>query len=65
MAVTSSYKAKELTFMRILLRWKTREKEETLWEKTLYKGDVKSDTLNKMKSRCRKNGSQMEVKSET
>lgn len=58
MAATSSYKTKELTFIRRVLRQKTRENEETLREKTLYKGefgDMKSDAL-KMKPRCRKNG---------
>lgn len=40
-------------------RRKTREKKETLREKILYKGefgDMKSDILKKIKSRCRKNG---------
>lgn len=57
-AVTSSYKTKELTFMRRVVKQKTGETEETLREKTMHKGefeDMKRDTLKK-KSRCRKNG---------
>lgn len=56
-AVISSYKTKELTFVRKVLRQKITG-IEALREKTTHKGeigDMKRDTLEK-KPRCRKNG---------
>lgn len=56
MAVTISYKAKELKFMRRVFRQNTRKKV-TQREKTCIGEleDIMSGTLKTMKSRCRRN----------